>query len=912
MKRTIIITAALLLGLTALAQQQREYTLPYNLSESEQTASMAAGVVYDDLLTISGKDGIGGLLNMIPAFNGSYLRGVGSYQGGTYVVLVDGIERSAGELRCQEIESITVLKDAASLALYGLRGAEGAVLVKTKRGAADVPIRIKADYHYGMDFRYGMPEMATSAEYMQAVNEALANDGLSPRYSLSDISNVAAGVGPLGENDRANDWESIGLRKFSDYHDLVLSAEGRLQGIRYYTLVSYTGSHGMNANVHYNDGYTLQNLGSTLNFRTNLEARLNGNMTLNARVKYRQGQSQYSNGGVLGGIYSVPKFLFPQQINGVWTRSQMFGNPAAGYLNGGYGVSLSRSLYADIALVTDLDEKVKGLKWTLNVSYDHSGTMYDSHSIGYKQYYITYNFDPHKATGYDDYTLDLRGNDTGMGFSGGGMGSLNNKFSGWATIDYARTFGKHGVNADLVYSMKHFKGLGGTNVSAYMDFVFKGAYNYDNRYIIDFAADYCGSGRLPKEDRFVFLPAVGVAWIASNESFLKDSDFIDFLKIRASWGKTADDQNIAYDMDKQFNGSGGAYIFMANEWKYGYVEGSMPSSGIVPEIDTKSNVGFDAKFLDAFSFTTDAFYNHRTNIQGSAGGDYSSVLGIGMPTIFTGECASWGAEFSLGYVKKFGDFKLDLLATANYCNNKILYVPQGYVRYDWQNRIGTRIGSNYHYEADGFYTADDFNADGSLKDGVVRTTLIDKVQPGDIKYKDLNGDGIIDGYDNKYWNFSADPYWNFGLKLGGQYKQFGLDMIFTGCVGSYADLMVDHVTRVLVDDSRNISKYALDNYWCEGREDTATLPRLTTLSNANNYATSTFWLRKSDRMRFEILYLYYDLGQDTLNRMKVGGCRFYLRGRNLFTLAGVKPFVFDNIGTGYATRSFELGANLSF
>lgn len=905
MKRIIVILSLVFCFSLANAQE-KQYALPYNLSDAEESSSIAAGAIYQDKIEISGKDGMGGLYNFIAAFNGSQIRGNGTFNGGGYVTLVDGVERDPGYLRPQEIESITVLKDAASLALYGLKGANGAIVIRTKRGL-DSPMKVTAEYHYGMDFRYGMPEMASSAEYMQAVNEALANDGLSPRYSNGDISAVAAGTGLLGANDRANDWESIGLRNFGDYHDLVLSAQGGQQGIRYYVQASYVGSHGMYANVHYNDGYTLQSLGSSLDIRSNIEARLTDNTTLTARVKGRLTQQQGPNGSVLGGIYSTPRFLFPQQIDGVWTRSQMFGNPAAGYLNGGYYVNIDRALFADLGLTTDLSQFLKGLKWNINVAYDTAGNMGDSHSIGYKQNYITYDFDPNAPT--TTYTVDLRGNDTGMGFSGGGMGSLVNRFSGWSSLDWQHSFGAHNLTADLVYSMEHYKGLGGTNVAAYINGSARLEYNYADRYIINMVGTVASSGRAVKP---TFLPAVSLAWIISNEGFLRDSEAVNFLKLRASYGKTAYDGTLGYDMDKQFNGGGKSYMFMAKNWSYGFAEGDLPSSGIVPQIDTKANVGLDMRLFDCVRFTVDQFYNHRTQIPGGSSGEYSSVLGVGTPTVFNGECASWGTELTLGFDRSFGDFGVNVLATAVYANSKIIYIPQGYVKYDYQNQIGKRIGSNYHLEADGFYLPEDFDADGNLLPGVVQTTLIEKVQPGDVKYVDQNGDGIIDGYDKKYMNYSATPYWTFGLNLGARWKNFGIQTIFDAYTGSYADLMVNNVTKVLVNDNTNISKYALKHYWYEGNEDNALFPRLTTLSNNNNYAVSTLWLRKADRIKFETLYLYYDLNCSSFKKNVVSACRFYLRGRNLFTLAAVEPFVFDNIGNGYATRSFELGARLTF
>lgn len=898
-----------MLACTCAFAQEKQYALPYNILDEEETSSIAASSLYQDLIGISDNGGLGSIMNLVAAFNDGHVRGRSTYTGGKYVTLVDGVERDASLLKAHEIESITVLKDAASLALFGLKGANGAILVRTRKGSQG-PLKIKADYHYGMDFRYGMPEMASSAEYMMAVNEALENDGLAKRYSPGDISAVTNGTGLLGANERANDWESLGLRKFSDYHDVVLSAEGSQQGIRYYVMASYLGSHGMFANTGYNDGYTLQSLQSVLDLRSNIEARLTRSTTLLAHVRSRLYQSQNPGGNVIGGIYSTPKFMFPQQIDGIWTSNQMFSNPAFSYFNGGYNVYISRSLYADLSLVTDLSEKVPGLKWSVNLSYDTSGDMTDSHSIGSKYYHIFYDFDPNAVT--STYSLELLGNDTGMGFSGGGLGSLVNRFAGWASVDYDRQFGLHGLNADAVMSLDHYKGLGGANVAAYMTGAARLAYNYDKRYVVNVAASLASSGKIGSNHTFFLLPAVSAAWIASNESFLKDSSFIDFLKFRASYGSTASDAALDYDLDKQFNGGGKSFMFMAKTWSSGFAEGGLPSTGIVPEIETMANIGFDARLAGCLSFTADAYYNHRSGISGSSSGEYSSVLGVDTPLVFNGECERWGLEFTLGYDKKFGDFSFNALGTATYANDRILYIPQGYVKYPWQDRIGTRFTANFHLVDDGFYVPEDFDSDGNLLPGVVQTTLVEKVQPGDVKYVDLNGDGKIDSYDKKYMDYSAVPYWTFGMNLGASYKNFGIQAILTACTGSYADIQVDHVTKPLVEDKRNISKYYLEHYWYVGNEENALFPRLTTLSNDNNFAVSTLWLRKADRIKFETLYLYYDLAPELVSKARMSACRIYLRGRNLFTIADVKPFVFSNIGTYYATRSFELGAKLTF
>ena len=506
------------------------------------------------------------------------VRGVGSFGGNSVVVLVDGIERDAACLDREEVEHITVLKDAASLALYGNRGADGIVAITTRRGG-DHGLRTRIDYNFSVQTPFRIPDMADAATYATAVNEALENDGLAPRYTQRDIRSMVRG-------ERTDvlpnvDWRKAVLRNAGFNHDLNLSFDGSGGSMRYFVLANYNSNRGFLDNTDLNDGYSTQVEMYSLKLRSNLEAAITKTTTARMNLMGRLMQYQLPNAGVaLDDMYDTPSAAFPIRVpGGGWARSQLFANPLADKAAGGYNTLLQRTLFADLTIDQDLSALTPGLSVQVRVAYDNSAEITDAHSrkYAYSNTSTVFDADGNAAS----LAFVPQGNDTELAFDSFLSYSVM-RASVWAKVLYDRSFGKHTVTGRLIFSENKSRYRGANNTYMYRDYIASAGYNYDDRYVVNAVATYGGSSRMPYGDKYRFYPAVSGAWIISNEAFLRDSRVVDLLKLRASFGIVGMDARLSYDMDKQFNGPGNSYIFAGITSSNSLAQGALPSAGIEP------------------------------------------------------------------------------------------------------------------------------------------------------------------------------------------------------------------------------------------------------------------------------------------------------------------------------------------
>jgi TonB-linked SusC/RagA family outer membrane protein len=502
------------------------------------------------------------------------------------------------------------------------------------------------------------------------------------------------------------------------------------------------------------------------------------------------------------------------------------------------------------------------------------------------------------------------GEDTNLAFNGGWLGSQFMRFNVNADLSYKRIFGDHNVDAALLYNLSRTKTKGANNTYLYMDFAFRGSYDYAGKYFASVVANYSGSAKLEKGRKFRLYPAVSLGWLISKEDFMSDSDVVSHLKLRASYGVVGYDGRLTYDMDKQFNQAGGSYIFQNKDWLGGLMQGAIPSTNIMPETDYKADLGVEFGMFDnSLMFQLEGFYNNRKNIACDGSETVSEVLGVGVPIIFTGETVNYGAELSATWRKTIGDFSYNIGGNISYSKNRIIEAAEGHVPYEWQRIAGTQIGEMYGYEPVGFYQQEDFNADGTLKDGVVASGLISTLRPGDVKYNDLNEDGIIDENDAKYHGASTWPSLYYGINIGMEYKNFGFQAMFQGAGDFMVYTNLANVYQPLYNNDKNVSKHYLESYWTadspQGR-----YPRLTTESNAHNYANSPVWWEKGDYLKLRNLYVWYDFGK-YIN--KIDSFRLFFKGHNLFSIDSIKIMDPEHVSLAYPTaRSFQLGLKLTF
>ena len=931
MKQHLINTLLLLsLGTaTAFAEERNPLRdsllyLGYDKAVSADLSTVSASSLSAEALQIShGRQALAGIAGLLPGVNitssgnlpdngqSVFVRGRGSFNGNSVMYVVDGIERNPSFISAEEVENITVLKDAAAIAIYGNRGADGVIVITTKKGRTP-GMKISADYSLGVSTPFAMPEMADGPTYASAINEALANDGLAARYTEADLNAIAQGS-PLFPSV---DWQSQVLRKTAFTHDFNLTLEGNERRFRYFVYANYNGYDGLFANTGMNEGYSTQFQNSCLKLRTNLEAEMTRTTKIRINMMGRLSQTQQPYAGTyVSEIYTTPAIAFPLKTeDGIWACSELFSNPLARYTQSGYSVGVQRTLLADLSLVQDLSMLTPGLSFTLKGAFDNSAIINESRSKSYK--YAKLSYGRNESGDVERLEWSEYGNDTDLSFSSSlaGGSNVNNNFSATAMLDYGRTFGKHGVDLSLIASADRWKNRGKGNVYSYIDYIVRASYDYGHRYLLDLVGTYSGSAFLEQGKKFRFYPAVSAAWILSNESFLRDVSALQLLKLRASYGVCGYDARLGYGLDTPNNGDGGRFNYMIGSSEQGMAQGAYPSYGALPETDYKANLGLDIRAFGGLEISAELFRNHRKNIKVSSAGVYSSILGLGAPYIFNGETLNWGGELSASWSKQLGDWFWHLGGTISYTRDRIIEMGEEFHPYGYQYRTGHSITSLVLYTSDGLYGTDDFDAEGALLPSYPQSALDGKaLQPGDVRYKDLNGDGIIDVNDKSYMDrYHSLPSAVYGLQLGAKWKGFGVEAVFDGRIGQSVQLTTSSVYWPLNYD-KNISMHYYLNRWTPDNQD-ARYPRLTTLTNANNYqGGSDFWVESADWFKLRSLYLYYSFRSDALMRARLRELTLFVRGLNLFSIDRIGIFDPESITLGYpSVRTVSLGVKCTF
>lgn len=923
MKTTLILPALLLsAGLLSAQDSTRVVELGYGRSISKEESSAAVDAVwYEDFSNSSQNQILNALYGLLPGLNLSQsgsgarpddtyptisVRGRGSYSGNHTLVIVDGVPRDASYIDVHEVESVTVLKDAASLAIYGVRGADGAVLIKTKRGSLS-PFKIRAGYSSGVTAPFRVAQMASPAEYATALNEARTNDGLTPYFSSSDISALGSGSSTLIPS---TDWQSLMLRDLGCENKLNFSVSGGSENIKAFVYADWSNNRGFFNNTSLIDGLNTQNNYDALKVRSNLDITITHHTKVVASLAGRiQQHSTPYNGTSLKSMYTAPTVGFPVMYDGIWARSVRIDNPVWYTLGTGENTTFSRMLSADLAIRQDLGMLLKGLSAEVRLSYDNSADIMDRKSFGSEYYVFSPLYDGNGLL--SDYSLAKYGNATEMDFSS----FLSYQFmsmSAWGKLNYENTFDdSHKLAATLLWSRNKRTNTGVNTSFVHHDWVFAADYSYEGKYLASVSVDRSGSSYMPKGDKFRVYPAASLGWVLSKEDFFKDAKFVDFLKLRASYGLSGMDANLSYDMDIQFNGSGNSYMFVSPSVLYGAAEGALPSVGIEPELDRKADIGLEFRLFKGLSGEIDAFYNRRTNLRTSETNTTSEVIGIGLGDSFEGETVNKGIDLALSWEQKVGGFSYRISGTASFARNKIVTYSEPYKPEDYLFLQGNSIGRFYGLTTDGYYRESDFDEAGNLLPGVVSSTF-DSVRSGDVKYKDLNNDGIIDNYDYSYRLKSLLPELYYGIRLSAEYKGIGVDLKFQGVNGCTVPTTLSSIYQPLYGGDKNISKHYLQDYWTEDNTD-ARYPRLGVSDNKNNYLASDLWTEDGSFLKLREAEIYCNLPQSLCEKLTIEGAKVFVRGNNLLSFDNIKILDPENVSFDYPTaRLVALGVNVNF
>ena len=875
-----------------------------------------------------GLDGAGLFNAQNPTF---YIRGVQSSSGSTPLIIIDGVERAMENVVAEDVESVQILKDAAATALYGYKGANGVLLITTKHGKYNSN-SIKVSYDHTFSYLTNKPEMVDAATYASAVNEAYRNQGGSAIYSDAVIDAYRNGTNPLYYPNV--NWADETFRNVSHNNRYDVELKGGTSNFRYYTNVQLLTNKGFIKNFQ-NDGYSTQNKYTRGTLRSNMDIDLGPKTKLHTHLYgLLTEQSQPgSQADLWGMIYKVPANAFPVKLNdAVWGGNTVYttNNPVAQSQAAAYYKNHQRALYADLQLDQDLSSITEGLSAQTQIGYDTWSNVYEDHSKTYRySYYEVANNGDVVANGNASMSA-IQGSDSNMG-TGSGNNSWIRRCIWNASINYDRTFAeKHNVYGQLKYDYE-YNDKTGTNTTVYRHNVSLFAhYGFDSRYLLDVALVESGSSRLAPGSKWAFSPNVSAAWNISNEAFMKNVKWIDFLKLRASWGNQSLDvlpgDNVWTYYDQFYLMDAATYPFDATytgtQWGNTYL-GTARTQSLGHEQSSKLNVGFDATLFGGLNISADYYYQHRYNIWYSTAGSYSSVFGLTAPYENVGVINQKGFEVSADYSKKFNnDFTINLGASMTL--NKTIVEEQAEAPQLFANTssTGKRYGQAFGYVANGFFQkSDDLDGDGTISAAEMQqkgypVQNFTTVHPGDVKYMDLTDDDKIDSNDRQAIGYSTtapDLYYNF--HLGAEYKGLGIDAMFQG-VGKWTGFKTTNGLYRSAVATNTLSQYLYENSWSaeRGNTENAQFPRLSTTSNANNDVNSTLNMFDRSYLKLRYVEMYYYLPQTMLQKVDfISNVKVYVRGTDLFTadhLDKADAAVYS--ATQPLTRSIQVGAAVTF
>ena len=840
-----------------------------------------------------------------------YIRGVQTFGGGLApLVMVDNVERDFSQLDPEEIESFTILKDAAAVAMYGMRGANGVINVTTKKGFIGKPV-ISLTAQYGMQSPTRLPSYVGSQDYVRYRNLGLRND-----YSkltdtefnnlfLSDPHNNPANYDGSNPYLYANsNWYDEFLNKTAPQQMYKLSFRGGNEVAQYYVMMGMVDQKGLYNFAEENSGFSTQNNFSRYYFRSavdvNLSSILKVGINLAGRVENRHTPNSSASSIITSLSKLPPTMPFRNADNSISGSSIYRSNPYGLIAQSGFADRFSRFIQGTTTIDLKLDAITKGLSANGLFGFD-----------------ATKSYGRSKGQNYAVYQQNIDGTYTKFGQES----SIDIKYTGWGSdyslmlnylmgLSYNRSFGKNDIAADVEY-MQSTMMVDGNNPDYRNQGVFgRATYTYNNRYTAEFGFAYNGSENFIKGHRFGFFPTISGAWVLSNEDFLKNNNTLSYLKLRGSVGKVGNSNiGVGYRFPYEQNFYAGSGYYFGTSDTDGSYEGRIPNSAITWEESLNANVGLEAELLKKLSVEVDVFSHNRTQIITGRWNTLPSFIGQDLPYVNNGSVLSQGFEITLKHNNKMGDFSYNIQGNVSFAKNTITKQEEVSGMNAWEYRTNQAVMQQWGLQVD---PSKFFNTQAEI-DGWAKSTF-GLVQPGDVKYVDQNKDGVIDSQDYVPLGNPSVPEINFGLSLGCAYKGFDFNVLLTGIANR--SLFISNSVMWGLQDNNNITAEVAANSW--GVSTTPTYPRLTTQLNAHNYQPSSMWLQNVDFLRIQTLELGYNLPKKVLMKANISDVRFFVNGYNLFSFDSMSKHNLSaeipNAGvTLYPeTRVINIGTSLKF
>jgi len=897
-----------------------------------------------------------------------YIRGTGSLSDelSKPLILVDGVERSFFQMDSHEIESITVLKDAASTAVFGVRGANGVVLVTTRRGVSGKPV-ISLNSSFGLTQALRNLKGVDSYTYATLYNEAQLSDNPSLTESQLGFSPFVIDMFRTNEDPIMFpnvDWNDYLFKNLAwqTQHNLTLSGGG--ERFRYFVSLGYLLQDGMLKQL--GESYDPNYQYKRFNYRSNVDIDITKSTLLKVNIGGHVGAKREPRTDELWRkvLWSTP-FSSPGIVDGKLI-SNIYSNryisigerscPLDYYYNYGYNVDTDNVLNLDLALEQKLDFITPGLSMNIKGAYNTNYNVKASRTpSGADSMCTPIYLGSIETPGMDFWDPRF---DRTIVYQTDGVSGLHEQMSygeevgrgrnwyGEFSLNYSRSFGDHDVSALFLYNQSK-KYYPETKIdgkvfymdipTAYVGYVGRMTYAYKKRYMVDLNAGYNGSENFAPDKRFGFFPAVSAGWILSEEKFMKKQKVIDFLKLRASYGIVGNDkmENARF---LYMAGAWSGYNTVAKgqgSWQFGKdggtgllpdaKENTMGNPDVTWEKVAKQNYGIDLKMFDSrLSLTADVFFEKRKDIL-STRNTLPAITDINLPKINLGKVNNHGYELSLGWNDRAGKVDYWLKANVSYAKNKIIYMDEVVPNEPYMAETGRSTGLTYGYIFDRFLQKDDFDADGNLKKDengrqILPQMALGTPRPGDALFKDLNGDGVINGDDKTRFGYAERPDYVFGFLGGLKWKNFEFSMQWTAAMNASRMLDGEYRNAFGSTNSRMLLKFLADGRWTEENPNSR-FPRLTFMNKSHYLQTSDLWLMNGSYLRLKTAEISYTLPQkDFLKKVGIESVRFYCNGYNLLTLFSdlndidIDPEgVTDGGNNNYPNiRIYNFGVNISF
>ena len=847
-----------------------------------------------------------------------FIRGFGTWGNRAPLILVDGVERDLNNINAQEVESFSILKDASATAVFGVRGANGVIIITTKKGTVGRP-KITLRSETAMLSTLRMPDYINGFEYASLINEGLANVGRPRSFSEEELQKFADGSDPYLYPDV--NWADVVLKRNTFQHISNLSVTGGNDVVRYFTNVGYTSQDGIYKQDNLNAFNTNANM-KRYNFRSNVDINLSKNLKLDLSLGGIIHQQNYPGNTSLD-IFTAVKKTSPIDYPIFNPDGSLGGVPSyVGYhpygiaTRSGYMNYFRNTLQGTFGAAWDLSDLVtKGLSVGGRFAYDY----YSFNQATRQKYFQVKRYQGiDEVTGEEKYQL-MR-DEQPMGYVPSNV--ANRAIYTEATINYNRNFNGHNVAGLILYNQRDFVNLmAGTSIgnlpARRMGLAGRLSYSYQNKYLLETNMGYNGSENFPKGRRFGYFPSVSAGWVISNEKFWGDW-LVNSFKIRGSYGKVGNDQigGERFLFLTTVNRSGQSYYFGDNQQFFqGFDESKIGNPDVTWEVATKANLGLDIEMLAGkLTLQLDGFKEKRDGIlmQRQTIPLISGIYPWTIPYANLGKMNNKGLDALLEFKNTTtSGWFYSVRGNFTYARNKIIENDMPVSLFPYQDARGQSIPVD---QPAGLIAIGLFKDQQEIDNSPVQT-FSTVVRPGDVKYRDVNGDGVIDTYDRVFIGHPRTPEIMFGLGGTVSFKGIDMSLFFTGATRT--SIFLEGPSMYPFSDglgSNNIVREYFDNRWTP-QNPNAAYPAVSDSYSPNNFQRSTIWMKDASYLRLRNAEVGYNFPEALLTRIRFKGIRAFINGINLYTwdkLKFIDPESDDGTGSYPIQRSVNVGVQITF